>query len=94
MACWGNLDVIRVFNLGGLGSVVGACLVDACIRVNSLELNKVLLEVEEGFELPATVATIAGGVAINKLLFRERQEVSGSDLVSTFHRRNSGEGPA
>ena len=69
-------------------------MIHARVRVDRLELNEVLFEVEESFELPATVATIAGGVAINKLLFRERQEVSGSDLVSTFHRRNSGEGPA
>jgi ABC-type transport system involved in Fe-S cluster assembly fused permease/ATPase subunit len=60
-------------------------LIHARVRVDRLELNEVLFEVEEGFELPATVATIAGCVTINKLLFRERKQVSGGDLVSTFH---------
>jgi len=52
------------------------------------------LVVVEGLVLPSTVASVAGGIASDELLLRERLEGAVSDLVGTFHGTSGREGPA
>jgi hypothetical protein len=75
----GNANVRGVGGIKDAGTVCGA--VGSVIR---LEVGMVSWVVGKRAGLPATVATIAGLNTIDELLLREGEELTGSDLVSTF----------
>jgi hypothetical protein len=83
-ALGGHLGEAGNTNVTGLTLVVAAGTVASGVGVSSLEVGVVFLEVAERAGLPTTVATLAGLDAVDELLLREGEELTGSDLVSTF----------
>mmetsp|Transcript_228 Transcript_228/g.341 ORF Transcript_228/g.341 Transcript_228/m.341 type:complete len:336 (+) Transcript_228:102-1109(+) len=84
---------------GGGGSVVLASAASLGgareVGVGGLELGLVGLEVAEGPERVATVAALVEGVgAVNELLLREGEELTGGLEVGTLERASGGERPA
>jgi hypothetical protein len=54
----------------------------------------VCLKEDEGLVLPATVAAVVDGRAVDEGLLRIAIELSGGDIVSTLNSTNGGESPA
>ena len=81
---------------GGTGVVLAAAgrTVSGGVGVDRLELSIAGLVVLESLVLPATVATVVSGGALNELLLGEGEEVAGGNLVSTFDGTSGGERPA
>jgi hypothetical protein len=71
-----------------------ASTVNTSVRVGGFELGRLSLEVLEGLVSPATVATVAVGVAINLLLGGELQESTGLDAVTGLGGLSGSERPA
>jgi len=67
----GDVDVGGGLNNGGVGGVVLARSVSGGVWVGGLGLGVVGLEVLNSSVGPATIATVASGVAINELLLGE-----------------------
>jgi len=90
-----GFDVVVVrhidLSLGG-GSL--ALSVNALVGVVGFEFHAVLLGIEESVRLPSTVATVRSGITINELLFREGDEVTSLQEMSSFHGSGGGERPA
>ena len=80
-------------NLSGEGGVL-ACSIHGGVGVVLLEVFGLLLSILEGGILPSSIASIGGGVAVNELLLREGEEVSGGDEVSSLDGSSGGESPA
>jgi len=81
-------------SLDGVSLVVGALGVLSGIGVFSFSFETVGSDVSHSEVGPASVATVAGGVTIDDLLFREGGQGVTVDLVETFSGGNSGESPA
>lgn len=75
-------------------SVVSARAILGRVGVRVLSHEVVLGSVVEGLLLPSTIASVVGGVAINKLLLGEGQESAGLDEVASFKGSSGGERPA
>lgn len=64
------------------------------IWVVGLKSMWVLLEVLESLVLPSTLASIALGIARDKLLLREGKELSSLDLMGSLNADGGTESPA
>lgn len=64
------------------------------IWVVGLKSMWVLLEVLESLVLPSTLASIALGIARDKLLLREGKELSSLDLMGSLNTDGGTESPA
>jgi hypothetical protein len=90
VAVGSNLDLLE--GSGGRAGTGGASA--GGIRVVSLKLLRVSLEVLEGMGLPATVATIGSGIARDNLLLGKGEELTGLEEVGTLKSAGGGESPA
>jgi len=77
-----------------LAAGVLAAALRSVIRIILLGHDTLLLDVLQGIDGPATVATVVGLVAIDDLLLREGVKFAVLKEVSTFQNANSGESPA
>ena len=77
-----------------LGRSLSASSVSASIWVSGFKLFSVGFSMLEGMGLPASLATIRGLIAIDKLLLRKTEELAGFKEVSTLDSAHSREGPA
>mmetsp|Transcript_26780 Transcript_26780/g.31451 ORF Transcript_26780/g.31451 Transcript_26780/m.31451 type:complete len:265 (-) Transcript_26780:212-1006(-) len=92
----GHIDVASDGNFG-LGAVVAAALEDApaLVGVVGLGLERVRLSPLEGAVHHAThAAEVAVVGAIDELLLREGEKLTGGEEVGTFHGASGREGPA
>ena len=93
----GDEVVVRDVDSGGAALVVlagaGSSVVGG-VWVDALELGLAGFPVLEGLVLPATVAAVVGGGAVNELLLREGEELASVDLVDTLEGTSGGERPA
>lgn len=89
-----GLDVSIGGDLSWGGLLVSAGSVSSSVGIVGLVLGEVGLQVVEGVGLPSTVATVGGGVAVNKLLLGEALELSGLDEMVSLNSADGGEGPA
>jgi len=80
-------------NLSGVLSGV-ASSVSGSVGVVLLKVLSVRLDVVHGVFLPSTVATSAGGIAVNDLLLREGKELSSLDEVVSLNGAGGRESPA
>jgi hypothetical protein len=81
-------------SLGGLSLVVLALAGLGSVRISGFTFETRAGNVGESLVRPTTVASVAGGVTINDLLFRERGQSVSVDLVETFSGSDGGESPA
>jgi len=77
-----------------LAGVVLAGSILSSVRIGCLSLSSRGLKVSEGSACGSPIATVIGGVAVNKLLRGESRETSSLDAGSRLERLNGGEGPA
>jgi len=80
--------------LGGLGGIVGTLGVLTDVGVVSFGFESVGSDVGHSEVGPSSVATVAGLVTIDDLLFREGGQGVTVDLVETFRGGNGSESPA
>lgn len=69
-------------------------LLNGLVGIACFSFKFVLLSILESPLLPSTFASVGLGVAINELLLGEGDELTGGNLVSTFHGTSGGERPA
>ena len=94
---WSDSVVSRELNLAIailLKEICGTIAVNTRVWIRRLKHKLVGHGVLVGWWKPPTIATVAIGHTINKLLFRKLEESSGLDGVSTFDRSDSRESPA
>jgi len=89
---WDGSISLDVDLSGVLGSL--ARLGSSLVGVVALEVLSLLLGINEGVGLPSTIAASGFSVAINELLLREGEELSGLDEVLTLNGSGGRESPA
>lgn len=70
---------------GAVNTLVGVC---------ALKFSTTLFEVGVGLVSPATITTVASGVAVNLLLLGKSVELTCLNAVNTLNNFSSGESPA